>query len=376
MELLKKNRYPILVIVVVTIGLLHFFTPGYLIFYHDTYRRLSYFPIALGGIWFGVKGGLSLAALTSIAFIPHLLIFIGRGPETYLSELTEIILYLAAGLLIGMIAGKESKLREKYRNMSERLKKSYRRLHNETELLLEVEEQLRLSQKLSTLGQVSASLAHEIKNPLGSIKGAAEILLDDYPAGHPKREFVDIINTETKRLDHSVNEVLNIFRGNQNIDSNVKEESLAKVITRVAGLMGGKLNTKKVNFSTRGIEHVGDFQIAGEKISQIFINIILNALDAVDKGGSIEMRIHKEPEGVYVEIEDSGPGIPALDREKVFEPFFTGKEDGTGLGLFISRKIAEGYSGRITIKESGKGTCFEVFLPEYSNEQSIHKIEE
>jgi hypothetical protein len=87
---MEKFKYTSLVLVVIGIGLLHFFTPGHLVFYHDTYRRLSYFPIALGGIWYGVWGGVSLALLTSIAFIPHLLIFFGEEPATYLSELTEI----------------------------------------------------------------------------------------------------------------------------------------------------------------------------------------------------------------------------------------------------------------------------------------------
>ena len=109
---MKKYLFIFLVLIVIGIGLLHFFTPGYQVFYHDTYRRLSYFPIVIGAIWFGVSGGLVLAVLTSIAFIPHLLLYIGKEPQTYLSELTEIILYLLAGGVVGLIAGKESRLRQ------------------------------------------------------------------------------------------------------------------------------------------------------------------------------------------------------------------------------------------------------------------------
>ncbi|MBW1895202.1 MAG: GHKL domain-containing protein [Deltaproteobacteria bacterium] len=365
---MKKFRFLILLLAVIGIGLLHFITPGHMVFYHGTYRRLSYFPIALGAIWFGVRGGLGVAAITSVAFIPHLLLFIGKDPETYLSELTEIVLYLAAGGFIGIIAGRESKLREKYKLLSEKLKKSYTRLQEETELLIEVEEQLRVSQKLADLGQLSASLAHEIKNPLGSIKGTAEILLDDFPKDHPKREFVEILLKETSRLDSSVNEVLHPFRGRKIAGQDADVEPLAQVITRVKTLLESELRKKSVGFSIKGIELVNDFLVAGERISQIFINIILNAVEAVEHSGKIELMLRKDLEGVYIQIGDNGPGVPPRDQEKIFGAFFTKRDEGTGLGLSISRKIAESYGGCISLINSGSGACFEVFLPfELSN---------
>lgn len=359
---MKQFRYHILVLIVVGIGLLHYFTPGHHIFYHDTFRRLSYFPIALGGIWFGVRGGVSLAAMTSVAFIPHLLLFAGMGLGTYLSELTEIVLYFAAGVLIGAIAGRESKLREKYRLLSEKLKKSYRKLHQETELLLEVEEQLRLSQKLSTLGQLSSSLAHEVKNPLGSIKGTAEILMDDYPENHPKREFVEILMAETSRLDASVNEILQHFRGRPSTDPDAASESLAQVLARVSKLFSNELEKKKIGITLQGVEFAEKFHVAGEKISQIFINLILNAMDAIKEGGMIDVRVQQIADGMNIQVHDNGPGISRDARGKIFDPFYTNKEDGTGLGLSISRKIAESYGGSIQLLETESGTCFEVFL--------------
>lgn len=360
---MKKIRLLILLSAVIGIGSLHFCTPGHMNFYHDTYRRLSYFPIALGGIWFGIRGGIGVAAMTSIAFIPHLLLFMGSDPESYLSELTEIILYLAAGAFIGVIAGRESKLREGYRLLSEKLKKSYAHLHEETELLIEVEEQLRASQKLAALGQFSASLAHEIKNPLGSIKGTAEILIDDFPKDHPKREFVEILLKETSRLDSSVNEVLHLFQGKKIEREDVDVEPLAKVIARVATLLEGEFRKKNIEISIKGIQLADDFLVAGEKISQILLNIILNAVDAVSYDGSIKMMLRKDSEGIYIQIEDTGPGIPLRYQEKIFDAFFTDKDEGTGLGLSISQKIAESYGGSISLVNSGSGACFEVFLP-------------
>ncbi len=359
---MRKLIFISLVLVVIAIGLLHFFTPGHLIFYHDTYRRLSYFPIVLGAVLYGVWGGIGLAVMTSIAFIPHLLIFMGNEPETYLSELTEIILYLAAGAGIGFIAGRQVRLREKYKLLSEKLGRSYDRLHEETELLIEVEEQLSASQKLSALGQLSASLAHEIKNPLSSIKGTAEILLDEFPEGHPKREFVEILQKEAARLNITVDEVLQYSRNKT--DETEAVEPLSHVIARVCKLLENQLKHKSINFEISGSSIADNFLISGGKLSQVFLNIILNAIDAAPDGGRIMVSMGRDAEGISVLISDNGPGIPVFERERVFQPFISDKEDGTGLGLSISRKIVTGYGGRITVSDAeGGGACFTVFLP-------------
>jgi len=364
---MRKILFAILVLVVVGIGLLHFFTPGYLIFYHDMFRRLSYFPIVLGAIWFGVWGGLALAVMSSIAFIPHVLLYIGQGAGTYLSELTEIILYLAAGTVTGIIAGRESLLRRRYKDLSEKLEKSYDKLHRETQLLLEVEEQLSAAQKFSALGQLSASLAHEIKNPLSSIKGTAEILLDEFPKDHPKREFVEILLKETTRLNNTVEEVLLFSR--RGMPGRIKEdydnEPLSQVIERVTSLLDSQLRKKYISLSVIGWEVGKEFLVAGEKLSQVFLNIILNAIDATPAKGEITIETSKVDDGYTVSVKDNGPRIPDELKDKIFDPFYSTKEGGTGLGLSISKKIVESYGGTLTLSDTGNDSvCFTVFLPE------------
>ncbi len=364
---MRKILFAVLVLIVIGIGILHFTTPGYMIFYHDMYRRLSYFPIVLGAIWFGVWGGLLLAVMSSIAFIPHVLIYIGEGSGTYLSELTEIILYLAAGTVTGIIAGRESLLRQRYKDLSEKLEISYDKLHRETQLMLEVEEQLGAAQKLSALGQLSASLAHEIKNPLSSIKGTAEILLDEFPYDHPKREFVEILLKETTRLNNTVEEVLQFSR--RGVQGEKKEdaqtEPLSGVIDRVTSLLASQLRKKNLTLTVSGWEAGKTFFVAGEKLSQVFLNLILNAIDAVPKRGTISLHIKKLDNALRVTVADNGPGVPAEEREKIFTPFFSSKDGGTGLGLSISRKIIESYGGEITFSEcEDGGSCFTVSLPD------------
>jgi len=373
---MRKILFGILVLFVIGIGVLHFTTPGYLIFYHDMFRRLSYFPIVLGAIWFGVWGGLTLAVLSSIAFIPHVLLYIGQETGTYLSELTEIILYLAAGTVTGIIAGRESLLRKRYKELSEKLEKSYDKLHRETQLLLEVEEQLSAAQKLSALGELSASLAHEIKNPLSSIKGTAEILLDEFPVDHPKREFVEILLKETTRLNNTVEEVLQFSR--RGLPGRGKEdggtESLTQVIDRVASLLASQLRQKSITLTVTGKEEGKTFLIAPEKLYQVFLNIILNAIDAVGVKGEIAIAIMKNAAGYTVSVQDNGPGIPDQLKEKIFDPFYSTKEGGTGLGLSISRKIVESYGGTLLLSDAATaGACFTVFLPEPNPASALKK---
>ncbi len=370
---MKKIQYLTLVAVVIGIGLLHFFTPGNLSLYHDTYRRLSYFPIVLGAIWFGVRGGFSLAVLSSIAFIPHLLLYIGHGVDSYISELSEVLFYLAAGLVTGFISGKESRLRVQYQLLSEKLERSYRRLHEETALLIEVEEQLSLSQKLSALGQLSASLAHEIKNPLSSIKGTAEILLDEFDADHPKREFGEILVKEVNRLNQTVNEVLQYSRGQPRTGSEAAAEPLKQVISRVGHLLEPHLRAKASKISFAGIEQVESFMVDGSRLSQVFLNIILNAIDFLPENGRIELKCLLVNDGVKISIADNGPGIAEAERDKIFQPFYSGREDGTGLGLSISAKIVESYGGRIEVGESAAGgACFTIYLPPFTGYSEIN----
>jgi signal transduction histidine kinase len=368
---IRKIQYGALLAVVLLIGVLHFVTPGQYMFFHDTYRRLSYFPIVVGGLLFGLRGGVSLAVLSSIAFIPHLLLLIGQAPQAYLSELTEIILYISAGAVTGLIAGRGRRLRERYRQLSEKLEASYESLQEQTAQLIEAEKHLAEVQKFSALGQMSASLAHEIKNPLGSIKGTAEILLDDYPVGHPKREFVDILLKETDRLNQTVEDVLRFSRRKPGALG--MQEPFADVVARAETLLTKQFRGKKIKFSVLGLEDAAGLSVVSDKMIQVLLNLLLNAYDAVGVGGEILLRIEPSPKGnpessgdagYLIVICDNGPGIPEELWDKVFEPFVTEKDGGTGLGLYISRKILESFDGSLFLSKCElSGASFSIFLP-------------
>ena len=360
----KIVLFLLLVVSIVVIGILHTITPGYMIFYHDTYRRLSYFPITIGAILYGVWGGVCLAVFSGLAFVPHLFMFWASGPEAYYSELSEILFYLAAGGVIGLISSRENKLREKYKTLSEKLAGSYERLHEQTSQLVEAEKQLGQSQKLSLLGKVSASLAHEIKNPLASIKGAAEILADEVQEGHPKYEFIEIMRSEISRLNQSVEDVLKYCRGQQHREKG-RQESLEKIINRVVLLLEAGLKEKSIQVSIQPESDKNQFMTDEVAMIQVLMNIILNAIDAVEKKGKVNIDFGKHQKGCFIRISDDGPGIDEDMAKEAFQSFVTFKEDGTGLGLSISKRIVESLGGKIVIGESSLGgAAFTIYLPE------------
>lgn len=355
------------------IGALHFLTPGYMVFYHDTFRRLSYFPIAVGAILYGIWGGLFLSLLSCFAFVPHLYKFWAQGPEAYYSELSEILFYLAAGIVIGLISSRENRLREKYKTLSEKLAGSYQRLHEQASQLLEAEKQLGQSQKLSMLGHLSAALAHEIKNPLASIKGAAEILADEVPENHPKHEFIEIMRSEISRLNHSVEDVLKYCRGQQHPAGN-RQEPVEKIINQVVCLLETPFKEKSIRVSVHLESDTSRFFADETVMIQVLMNILLNAVDAVGKNGRILIDFGQHKKGCFIKVSDDGPGIDENSAKQVFQPFVTFKEEGTGLGLSISKRIIESLGGKISIERSRiGGAAFLIVLPEknFSNNERI-----
>jgi len=359
----KKVLFLLLLAFVAVIGFLHAITPGHMIFYHDTYRRLSYFPITIGAILYGLWGGLGLAVLSCLAFVPHLFKFWASGPQAYYSELSEIGFYLAAGGVIGFISSRENKLREKYKQLSEKLAGSYKRLHDQASQLVKAEKKLGQSQQLSLLGHVSASLAHEIKNPLAAIKGAAEILADEVPCGHPKHEFIEIMRAEISRLNHSVEDVLRYCRGQQPPYKG-RQASIETIINQVTLLLEAAFKEKSIQISILLEPDIKGFLTDDAAMTQVLMNILLNAVDAVEKKGKILIESGSHEKGCFIRISDNGPGIDENLAKQIFQSFVTFKEGGTGLGLSISKKIVKSLEGKIKIEDASLGgAAFLIVLP-------------
>jgi two-component system sensor histidine kinase HydH len=255
----------------------------------------------------------------------------------------------------------ERNQRERYEQALVRLDESHRKLKEQTEVLFQTEEQLRRADRLSALGELSAGMAHEIRNPLGSIKGAAEILKDDYGPDTPKHEFIQILLKETDRLNQIVQDFLGFARPKP---PELKQEDVNEVIESVLTLTAQPARAARVDVEKRLDQSIGKRDLDAGLLKQAFLNLVLNAIQAMPDGGTLTVASARNDSGIAVNISDTGEGISPENRKKLFSPFFTTKQDGTGLGLAITFRIIQNHRGTIDVDSvPGKGTTFTVRIP-------------
>ncbi len=220
-----------------------------------------------------------------------------------------------------------------------------------------LESQLLNAKKLAALGEMAAVLAHEIKNPLTSIKMNADILEESLPLKKEDEFPFSIIKKEISRLNNLVKDVLQFSR---QMDLVYTEFDFKSLINEINSQLIAKLEKKKISFinNAAGLKLSADY----EKLKQVFLNLFENSMDAVDSGGSIEISSSEIDGELHIAFKDSGKGIK--DVEKIFDPFFTTKASGTGLGLSVSQKIIEQHGGSLKLSSSVPGaTVFEIILP-------------
>lgn len=228
---------------------------------------------------------------------------------------------------------------------------------------VELETQLRLHEKLASLGLLAAGVAHEVNTPLTGISSFTQMLQDQIDKGDPKVKLLNKIERQTERASKIVNNLLNFARQG---GSSFVPVAVNDVIRDVCSLLEHQLTRSqvKVRFELSGAlpEVMGD----ENKLQQVFLNLILNAKDAMASGGQLKIKTSLQSENVVVNIADTGGGISKEDIKRIYDPFFTTKESGmsgTGLGLSISYGIIQEHAGSISVESSvGVGTSFEIRL--------------
>lgn len=359
-------RIPLLALSIIAISLLHYLTPLHLHYLHDIFQRLYYLPIILAAIWFGLRGGLACSMAVSTVYAPHILFQWGGQLTLELEKYLEIVLYNIVGGVTGLLAQRERERSIELQKTADGLEHSYKKLQAQSEQIIAIEENLRRAEKLSTLGEMAAVLAHEIRNPLGSIRGTAEILRDDYRPGDPKYEFIDIQIRETERLNRVVEDFLRMARP---LPTEMVQCRVQPELETVALLVANDAKERRVSIV---LEPMADDLVVkgnGEKLRQAFLNIAMNSLQATPGEGSLTISTSVCPAGedagmCEIRFSDSGEGIDPGTMARIFEPFYTTKPDGTGLGLAITRKIVEGHGGTLQVKSVvGQGTTVIIKLP-------------
>jgi len=235
-----------------------------------------------------------------------------------------------------------------------------------------IEQQLYHADKLSSIGQLAASVAHEIKNPLASIKTLGQLLQEETPSGDGRREYIDVIVSEVNRLNGVVEKLLTYARPEK---SQIRRIAFAEIITPVLALVDHEASRHRVELKA---EYPSDLEILvdSEKIKQVLLNLVFNGIQAMPDGGTVTIsasHVANSPWSV-IRVADTGIGMPADIAARVFEPFFTTKQRGTGLGLAIVKKIIDLHGGRIEVESrqaaggAAAGTTFTIYLPQERKE--------
>lgn len=228
--------------------------------------------------------------------------------------------------------------------------------------------QVRLSraERLATLGQVAAGIAHEIRNPLVGIGATTRLLMDDFDATDPRRADLDVILKETKRLDRIVNQIVEYARPRELM---VAPVDVADLVAESLKLLGAAVSAKQIVVTLAIPPLMPPVQGDRDQIKQVLLNLIQNAVEAMGVGGTLTVAAavssRSGDRGLTVSVSDTGCGIAPKDLPHIFDPFFTsGKHMGTGLGLAICRNILEAHSGDIqVVSDVGRGTTMRLWLP-------------
>lgn len=225
------------------------------------------------------------------------------------------------------------------------------------------EEILHRQDKLAAVGQLAAGIAHEIRNPLTSIKGYTEFLSMD-ETGKDRQELFSIVLEEIERVNSIVEEFMVLSKP---IAASLQKKEILPIITNVLSVLDYQLRKSKITTQLTFDDSESLVECDENKLKQVFLNFIKNAVEAMPNGGNLLIAV-KSSEEIKVEIKDNGVGMTEEQLQKIGEPFFTTKNDGTGLGLLVSFKIIESFKGKVYIEsEKNKGTSFHISFPKANN---------
>lgn len=228
--------------------------------------------------------------------------------------------------------------------------------------LQSTQEQLVHTERLAALGEMSAKIAHEINNPLGIIKNYLMLIGKAQQDPTQSYKYLEIVGSEIDRITNIVRELLQ-FHKPHHVDFG--RISVVNVLEEVLNFLNPQLEQSDIKLERRFAPDCPQVDGSAENLKQVFINVVLNAIDAMPGGGTLEVIATRQEENLRIQIKDSGPGVTEEMLPRIFEPFFTTKEEGkgTGLGLSVSYGIVQKHQGKISFKNLKAGGCIEIILP-------------
>ena len=226
----------------------------------------------------------------------------------------------------------------------------------------ELQEKVKRAERMASLGRLAAGVAHEIRNPLSSIRGFAQYFKNRLGADTEDQNYASIMIKEVDRLNRVISQLLDFARP---AEPDFKEERIKEILEHSLKLIETDIKLRDIEISLEIEEGLERVRVDKDQITQAFLNIFLNSIDAIEKNGkiSVSARKIKERNQIEVKVSDNGHGIAEENLTKLFDPFFTTRKNGTGLGLAIVHKIIENHRAEIRVEsEEGKGTTFTILL--------------
>jgi len=348
------SRILTIAFLVAAVSFLHYQTSTGHLWLHQLFQRGYYLPVVLAALWFGWRGGILAAILAGILYAPHIFLAWWAYPAYSTTQYIEIAMFFIVGGVTGALADQERRQRSKVEETARRLSEVYAQLQASFD-------QLRRADRLSALGELSAGLAHEIRNPLGSIEGAVQILGRPELPEATRQEFGKVAQDEVNRLKSLLSDFLHFARPQP---PRRRPTELGLLLESVRALAGQTAKMRGCRIRVESADRLPTISVDPEQIKQVLLNLAINAIQAMPNGGEIVLRAMSRPREVALEVQDEGIGIETENLERIFDPFFTTRPGGTGLGLSIAYQIVSQHGGHIAAhKNPERGMTFNVTLP-------------
>jgi len=329
----------------------------------SSYYLIYYLPVVSAAMLFDAWATLLWTVVASATYLAYLI------PALKVYELTpegvpelaiRNIFFFLAAISVNLPVSENRRQTLRYQKLAVTLAETNRKLE-------QAQAEARRAERLAALGQLSAGLAHEIRNPLGVIKGSAEMLQQKLGASNPlATELAGYISSEVNRLNGLVSRVLDFARP---LRLERAPTEITPLVERALQSAHDQNPETKVTVEREYSDQLPPLFLDGELCERVFTNLVLNAYDAMaTEGGKLRVVIvpanSNGDKGVEIDFEDTGPGVPAGLREQIFNPFFTTKKSGVGLGLSIVSRIVDEHGGWVRVTgDPGDGACFRVFFP-------------
>jgi two-component system sensor histidine kinase HydH len=324
----------------------------------SSYYWLVLLPVMSAATSLGLIG---LVAATTIACGSYLSFLLYLKPGQFIPEdqRQELILRLAAFPIAGYLT---YELLQANRDAARKAEAAVDQLAEANRNLQEAEAAMRRSERLAALGQLSAGLAHELRNPLGTMKASAEMLAKQVePGNEVAREMAGFISSEVDRTNSLVTRFLDFARP---LALRLEQTDLGQMIDRAVADVEKHVPPLDVVIYKNYSPEIPPFYLDGQLMERVLYNLLLNAAQASRPGGSITVKTRQVDGAVEIAVIDRGAGIEPKHLENIFNPFFTTKSNGVGLGLAIVSKIVDEHGGKIAVEsEPGSGSVFRVLLP-------------